>query len=306
MLIEDLPAGELGHRLRREGVNLVTGACTFHVRSAIRELAAELATMYGAYPIEEEPCIVDASLRLSMFRAWRRPLQQRVKVWIDDVRPLEALGTDSSYVAFESALNWATALRDVAPLLMHAAVVERDGFAAILPAPAGSGKSTLCAALVCNGWRLFSDEMAIFTDDGKEIAPNPRPISLKNRAIEIMRCRSPDVYIGPVITGTPKGDVAYLRAPRDAVERCRETAPPVLVIRPAYREGELLSIKRLGNVEAFELLTGNAVNYASMLRFGFETMVALVERCGCYELAYSDIYEAIDAVDRLHRQHAGH
>jgi HprK-related kinase A len=198
------------------------------------------------------------------------------------------------------------ALSDVAPLLMHAAVIERDGFAAMLPAPAGAGKSTLCAALVCSGWRLFSDETAIFTDDGLGLAPNPRPISLKNRAIEIIRHRFPDAFIGKLITGTPKGDVAYLRAPRDAVARCRETAPAALVIRPAYRASAPLSIKRLGNVEAFQLLTGNAVNYASMLRFGFDAMVALVERCGCYELAYSDLDEAIDAVDRLHRQHAGH
>jgi predicted ATPase len=29
----------------------------------------------------------------------------------------------------------------------------------ILPAPPGSGKSTLCAALVTRGWRLLSDEL---------------------------------------------------------------------------------------------------------------------------------------------------
>ena len=45
--------------------------------------------------------------------------------------------------------------------VIHAAVIERAGRALILSGPPGSGKSTLCAALVARGWRLLSDELAL-------------------------------------------------------------------------------------------------------------------------------------------------
>jgi hypothetical protein len=96
-----------------------------------------------------------------------------------------------------------------------------------------------------------------------------------------------------------------MRAPRSSVLRYEESAAAALVIRPVYMAGAALSVKRLGNVEAFRLLTENAVNYASMLRLGFDAMTTLVERCGCYVLTYSDLDEAIAVIGRLHSEHAG-
>ena len=46
-------------------------------------------------------------------------------------------------------------------LIIHAAVVEKNGLAAILPAPPGSGKGTLTAGSVLSGWRLLSDELTL-------------------------------------------------------------------------------------------------------------------------------------------------
>ena len=304
MLIENLPAGELARRLREDGADLITGACTFRVRSSIAQLERELSSMYGAYHVADSPVIVDAVVKLEVRRSLRHPLQSRVKVWINDERELDGLRADGAYAVFESALNWGVALSEVAPLLVHAAVLERDGTAVVLPAPSGSGKSTLCAALACSGWRLFSDEMAIFGSEGSELLPNPRPVSLKNESIDVIRARFPDVRLGPVIEGTPKGNVAYMRAPRDSALRCQEAAAASLVVKPVYSAGAALAIRRLSRVEAFRLLTENAVNYASMLQRGFDVMTSLAERCGCYEVVYSDLDQAIATIGDLHRGHA--
>lgn len=58
---------------------------------------------------------------------------------------------------------------------------------AIVPAPLDSAKRTLCAALVGKGWRLLSDELALVRLDTGELVPLPRPISLKNASINIIR-----------------------------------------------------------------------------------------------------------------------
>jgi hypothetical protein len=105
-----------------------------------------------------------------------------------------------------------------------------------------------------------------------------------------------------VYRGTPKGDIAYMRAPREAVGRAQERADPGLVVSPVYAEGAAASLVRLDRRQGFELLTDNAVNYSSMLQAGFDLVTGVVERCGIYRLTYSRLDDAVALVDRLHRE----
>lgn len=281
---------------------LVTGAYTFHLRLRGESLVRDVATMYGAYRVEDPAAIADASVCIEPRRSWRRPARLGIRVRIDDRRELEGATIDASYAALESALNWSVALSDLAPLLVHAAVVERDGRALMLAGPSGTGKGTLCAALVCSGWRLFSDEMAIFRPDDGTLMPNPRPVSLKNDSIDIVRTAYPSAYIGETIHGTPKGNVAYMRAPRSSVLRCDETAAVATVIEPIYEPGAATAARQMSKLEAFRFLTSNAVNYTAMLQVGFDTMTAIAERCKCFELTYSQLDEAIATIAELHAE----
>jgi HprK-related kinase A len=222
--------------------------------------------------------------------------------WIADEPAFGPVSADLAYTIFETALNWSIALSDVAPMFLHAAVLERDGRALILPAPSASGKSTLCAALAWRGWRLFSDEMAIFDFDSGDLRSNPRPVSLKNAAIDVVRAIEPRASISRTYRGTPKGDVAYMRPPPEAVARAQDTASPSLVVTPQYVAGAPTEVVRLHGREAFELLTANSVNYATMLRWGFDRIVGMVERCIVCRMTYSDLDAATEALDRLHRE----
>jgi HprK-related kinase A len=299
VLIENLSSADLRDRLAGPGIHLVTGAYTFHLRVRGAALTRDIATMYGAYCVQSADSIEDASVCIEPHRSWRRPFQLGIRVRINDQRELEGATIATSYAALESALNWSIALSDLGPLLVHAAVVERDGRALMLPGPSGAGKSTLCAALVCEGWRLFSDEMAILGPDG-DLMPNPRPVSLKNDAIAIIRSDYPSAYIAETMRGTPKGDVAFMRAPRSSALRCSESAPVATVVAPLYEPGAATAARRMSRLEAFRLLTTNAVNYTAMLQTGFDTMTAMAERCDCFALAYSKLDEAIATIAELH------
>ena len=200
-------------------------------------------------------------------------------------------------------MNWSVAISDVGPMFMHAAVVERDGRALLMPADSGSGKSTLSAALAWRGWRLLSDEMAIFSfEKGGRVRPNPRPISLKNNAIGVIAAFEPRARMGRVYSGTPKGDIRFMQAPVEAVGRAQEAAIANLVVTPSYVAGAAARLVALEKVEGFKLLTDHAVNYASMLRTGFDVITDIVERCGIYRLTYSRLDEAIELLDELHRR----
>ena len=68
-------------------------------------------------------------------------------------------------------------------LLLHAAVVERNGRALVLTGESGAGKSTLAAMMMRAGWRLLGDEFALVGLDDGLLHP------LINRGRLIAHCR---------------------------------------------------------------------------------------------------------------------
>jgi HprK-related kinase A len=163
----------------------------------------------------------------------------------------------------------------------------------------GSGKSTLCAALVSRGWRLFSDEFGLVRSRDGQLIPLPRPMPLKNRSIEVIRDFAPDAELGPSFHGTRKGTVAHLGPPADSVAQSRVTAPPGWIVFPGYKAGAPLRLEPIPKPQAFIKLTNNSFNYQLLGLRGFEGMTRLVRDCGCYTLSYSNLDEAIDALNRL-------
>lgn len=302
MLIGQCSPARLARQLRGEGLNLDTGAFGTRLRIDVPELIDEFAAVYADYPVFNDD-ICDFRVRIAAPSPLRRFIRPQVTSWIDGVQHIEPLPAQHSLPCLESSLNLAVALHDVAPLVVHAAVLERDGRALVMPAPSGSGKSTLCAALAWRGWRLMSDEMTIFCFETGRLLANPRPVSLKNRSMEAVAGFEPRAQFSRVFRGTNKGDIAYMRPPADAVARRHESAGPGLIVAPMFRAGAPLSVRPMSRVEALRWLTDNSINYASMLQRGFELVADLVEDSGRYTLSYSKLDEAVEALDELHRKH---
>ena len=300
MLVADLPPSELAWRLRGPGLHLSTGAFTCRLEIRLPHLRAEFAAMYAGYPVEDEDAIDDFRLRVgspSLLRRWLRPQAQ---TWVDEAELMEALPLEHAYPGLESSLNLAVAAIDMAPLVVHSAVLERGGRALLMPAPSGSGKSTLCAALAWRGWRLLSDEMAVFCFETGGLRANPRPISLKNRAVSVIAGLEPRARFSRLYRGTNKGDIAYMQPPPEAIARLHEGAGPGLIIAPVYRIGSPLELEPIERAAGLRWLIDNAVNYSSMLETGFELLAGFVERCELYSLTYSSLEEAIATIDRLY------
>ena len=78
------------------------------------------------------------------------------------------------------SLVWVTAVNDHRFFLnIHAGVIGDQSRCILLPAPPGSGKSTLTASLVHAGFEYFSDEVALLEEGSFDVFPVPLAICVK-------------------------------------------------------------------------------------------------------------------------------
>uniref|UniRef100_L8BA56 Hpr(Ser) kinase/phosphatase n=1 Tax=Rubrivivax gelatinosus S1 TaxID=1138313 RepID=L8BA56_RUBGE len=199
----------------------------------------------------------------------------------------------------EWGLNWAIAAHVHHFLVCHAAVLERGGRALLLPAPPGSGKSTLCAALAHRGWRLLSDELALVDPVSGLVRGMARPVNLKNASIRLVSDFVPEVVMTAPVADTTKGTVALMKPPEEAVRRRDEPAIPAWVVLPRWQAGSEACFQRIDRAEAVILLGEQSFNYHVLGAAGFETLVSLVDRCRCLRFTYGSLDQLVPAFDAL-------
>jgi hypothetical protein len=293
---------ELVHRLRGGGLRLQTGPFLTNIRSPLDALADQLLAMYGDYGVEDGAGVADFHVRLAASGGLRRWVRPQVIFHYDGLEPFEPLPLAQTFPMLEWGLNWCVTSHAQSWLVIHAAVVEKDGGAVILPAPSGSGKSTLCAALVSRGWRLLSDELTLVRLQDGRIEPNPRPVSLKNQSIDIMRAYAPEQAYSAPVRDTVKGTVAHMRVPADSVARAGEPADPAFVIFPRYQAGAAPSLRQVAPARAFFRLAENAFNYSALGRTGFDCVAALTGATRAFDFSYASLDEAVAVFERLMAQ----
>lgn len=298
-LLAELSRAELARRLRSDGLVLRTGPFATRIRSDIPAVAGGLAHLYAGHPVEDSSGFADFQVNLLRSRGWRRWFRPQVRFDYDGFAPFTPLPIGQALAMFEWVMNWCVSNHAHGYLIVHAAVVEKNGGAVILPAPPGSGKSTLCAGLVTRGWRLLSDELALVRRADGLLVPLARPVSLKNASLDVIRAFAPAARFGPAIPGTSKGTVGHLAPPPGSVARAAEPARALRVVFPRYEAGAATLLEPLPKGRTFMRLADNAFNYALLGQDGFELLGRLVDGCEGADFTYSDLDEAIALFDRL-------
>lgn len=294
MTPSSLSPGELAARLESTGVFLETGTFITHIRTPIKSVAEGIALLYGDHRLAIQTDFADFHVSLERPASVRRWFKPQVLFKFDGKSPFKPLPLEQAFPMLEWGLNWCVSSYANRYLIIHAAVIEKAGHAAILPAPPGSGKSTLCAALIHRGWRLLSDELALIrTSDGR-IAPLPRPVSLKNQSIDIIGNYVADGIFSRPVTDTMKGTVAHLKPPVESVRRAAEFALPGWIIFPKWENGMPARLDELPQTRAFMRVAENAFNYSALGTRGFETLAGVIDRSRCFEFTYSDLDDAVD------------
>jgi HprK-related kinase A len=301
MNIGELSLQRFAARLASEGVAIRWGPFVSRVVSKLPELAAPIHLLYADFPIEPRSGICDFHICVRP-RFLRLPWSgQQVEILLDGAPLLPSYPRRWALPMFEWGLNACVYRSAHHFLIMHAAVVERWGFALLLPGLPGAGKSTLCAALVANGWRLLSDELTLLNPADGLVQPLARPISLKNDSIEIVRRLAPDSIFGPTATDTHKGAVAHMRPPADSTRRSTEPACPRWIVTPQFAPDRSLQLSLTSKGSTFISLGENSLNYEILGETGFRTIVRLIDGCDCYRLEHASAREAALALEDLAR-----
>lgn len=200
---------------------------------------------------------------------------------------------------FEWGLNWCIANHAHQYLILHSAVVEKNGRAFVFPGTPGSGKSTLCAALVCKDWRLLSDEMALISTTDNLFYPVPRPVSLKNESIEVISNFSKKAKFGSKSFDTAKGIVTHMLPPEASVIETETSAHPSKIIFPKYQENAKTTLTPLLKTRALLKVAENAFNYNVIGKKGFLALSEVIESSDCFDFKYSNLNEALEVMDEL-------
>lgn len=278
---------------------LCTGPLVSRIRSLMPDVARSVHTLYQNHPYQDDPDFADFHVEVRKPPNLRRWFKRQAEFLVDGERPFEPLPRDQAPAFLEWGLNWSIAASCQQWLTIHAASLERDGHAVVLPAPPGSGKSTLCAALALRTWRLLSDELTLLDPTTGLLHALARPINLKNASIDLIGKFAPGCSWGPEVYDTAKGRVTHLCPPVESVVRMREPAEPRWIVFPRYEAGAAPDMRPRGKAQTFLHFAQNAFNYGPLGDRAFNATGDLVDRCDCYDFVYSQLDDALTAFDEL-------
>lgn len=299
MKLSDRSLATVSKQLRQSGVTLAVGPFSVRLETGLAAVAEAFYLLYGDYQILSDD-YADFHVCVSRGRGIRGYYRPQVRFLFDGEEPFKPLPLAHSFPFFEWGLNWCVAQHAHQFCILHSAVVEKNGRVLLMPGEPGSGKSTLCTSLVHSGWRLFSDELALISTATGDVYPIPRPISLKNDSIDIIRRRHPDAVIGPEFEETSKGTVAHVKAPAASVEASQVAARAAFVLFPLFekRRNDIL-VEEYSPGRAFLDLVDNSFNYGMLGELGFSTLTRLIDEVRCYRIRYSSLDDVFSVLDEL-------
>ncbi|WP_292979407.1 HprK-related kinase A [Nitrosomonas sp.] len=299
MIVGQLSRDTFRALLAGSGLRVKAGPFNLSIRTRLPYLADQLHRMYAHYALMDEAEIAEFHVQVISKRSIRRPFARLIQFEVDGRSPFPPVPAEQALATLEWGINLAIAMRINHLLLFHSAAVERNGHVLLLPAWPGSGKTTLCTALIHRGYRLFSDEFGLMDPQSGNFFPLPRLMPLKNQSIKVIRDYLPEAVLGPEIPGTLKGTVAHVRPPQESIERSDESAKARWIVFPKWSANASLQLEPLPQSEAFLLLASNAFNYEVLGETAFDAVTSLVRNCECRKLVYSGFDSALAALDEL-------
>lgn len=282
-----------------EGLRIASGPFNCRLQCSVSNIIPEFAQLYAHHPLVSDEAFIDFHVAIQTSNGIRRWLRPQARFVVDGIEPFTPLPRVQALPMIEWGLNWCITAYSQHVLVLHAAAVARGSRALVMPAPPGSGKSTLCAALVNRGWRLLSDELTIIRLDTGEIAGLARPVNLKNKSIEIIRDFAPAAYLTTPVHDTTKGTVALMAPSAESVRDVEQAAVPCWMVLPRYKAGAPTSLLPMQNGAAFLQIADNAMNYHVLGSKGFEAVGRMVDSCCHYNFEYSQLDEAISQFELL-------
>lgn len=279
-------------RARRRSENFATYrllGTTFGVDTQDSDLARRIATAWPQLSCASEAIDVDLAIRPEGAGRWKivedgavgRSLERRAVVpAVKEV--MRRLGSDR----FPSVMN------------VHAGAVSCKGGAVLLPAEAGSGKTTLTAALVHAGAKYFTDEIAPLMVPSFELVAVPLSLTVKAGSIEPLRTRYPGLCDLDVYAREDRIDVRYMPPPSWAATAGEGERERVRwIVFPRYVPDSITRLAAIGRPVALRRLLDEAyLDRARLTPDVVEQLVKWMRGVECFELTFGSLDAAVALV----------
>lgn len=179
---------------------------------------------------------------------------------------------------------------------LHAGVVGNGESCILLPAAAGSGKSSLTAALTDAGFGYYSDEVALVERETFRVSPVPLAICVKNTGWDFMSRYYPELADLPYHRRDDGKIVRYL--PPRAASMQKRPATVSHIFFPLYCRDEPTSLVRVSRSDALARLMDQCLAF----RLGLDPvtvkeLVRWIAGIDCYALTFSSLDEAVALIE---------
>lgn len=280
-------------------LSLPIGPFNFSIKTDNKSVLDNLSSLYGDYTFSDNSPFIDFPITITTRSLLRRFIKPQIDFFLDEFAPFKPLPKDQSFAMLEWGMNWCITTQAHQFLIFHAGTIEKNGKVIIMPAEQGSGKSTLTAAMVYSGWRLFSDELALISVDDELVYPCTRPINLKNDAIGVINNFVENAVFSTIAKDTHKGTVALLKPPKASVVRMFEPAPLHCIVFPKYIANCEAKLTPINKIDTFKQLIEHSFNYHILGEQGFHLISNLLNNVTCYQFEYSDFEQAKNLLSGL-------
>ena len=184
-------------------------------------------------------------------------------------------------------------------LMFHAASVKKGNKTIVLPANSGSGKTSLTVALTACGWQCITDELAVLDLDDLSISPLPIPMRIRSGSFTPLLSFYPAIPELPVFQDLYENSIRWIVLAKENIVDKLTCSKITELIFPSYTENATTELLILDKSKALEKLAATGSSERDMTLEDAKVMVRLVEQTPCYELLFSDLDDAITAIESI-------
>lgn len=182
-------------------------------------------------------------------------------------------------------------------LLFHAGAVARRGCGILLPAPAGSGKTTLVAGLIAAGFTYFSDEVGVLDPSDSALLPFAKSLCVKEGSHATLSRIYP--RLRQAIPRRRFGGRSVWFLPPPPASAASGPAPLRYVVFPSYVAGASTVIEPLSPSAALARLMEQSFSLPRHGATGMRALVTSLARAECYTLTLGSVHDAVVLLDEL-------
>jgi hypothetical protein len=268
----------------------VLAGCGFLFRFSDPRLEAGWSDLIGARPTGGEDLDPSAVIDILFDQ---RPCHQGYTCFSNDRCTAKALRADEIFPHLVYLVFDGVSARLTRRLLLHAAVLTRNGKTVLFPGEAGSGKSTLAAALSTRGWSYLSDELAVIDPDSGRVEPFLLPIGLKERSTTPLLPFIPNLASRPLHLRADGQRVRYVMPEALCSEaRSRVSA----MVFPTFNENHPLQWAPLTHLASLERLAATGSSERPLRSNDIECLMGLAQGPSA-AVVYSELAAAVELIE---------